>query len=483
MPATLPGVNHGMITLGLTLLATPVESFDPIADVDARQKETIALARALWNAAELGYLEKRSTALLQVALTREGFTVETPVAGMPTAFVARYTQANGPVIALLAEMDALPGFSQAAVPKRKAVPGQSAGHACGHHLFGAASVSAAIAVKRWLASTGTGGEIRLVGTPAEEGGSGKVYLVRDGVFSDVDIVLHWHPDDENSAGIRTNNANRSAKFRFRGISTHAAAAPEHGRSALDGVEAMNYMVNLLREHTPDRTRIHYVVTSGGATPNVVPDFAEVYYYVRHPEPETLKRIWARVENAARGAAQGTGTDVDWEIIHGNLNLLPNEALQRLLHTELKKHGGIHYDSAERRFAKMLKRSLPGGGLALQRATDIRPFRSSFEAGSTDVGDVSWAVPTGGMRTATWVPGTPAHSWQAVAAGGMSIGFKGMGLAARVLAGAAVSLFHRPELVRRAKAEHARRRGKNYRYRPLLGQRPPPLDYRLPASGD
>ena len=271
--------------------------------LDARADEYFDVAHQIWGWAELGYQEEKSSALLQQVLTNEGFSVESGIVGIPTAFVAEY--GNGaPVIGILAEFDALPGLSQKATPVREPLVSDGSGHACGHHLFGAASVAAAVAVKDWLAASGQSGTVRLYGTPAEEGGAGKVYLVREGLFNDVDAVLHWHPSDRNDASPATTLANRSAKFRFYGRSTHAAGAPERGRSALDGVEAMNMMTNLLREHVPQETRIHYVITRGGLAPNVVPDYAEVYYYVRHPSAQTLEEIFPRVVQAAEGRGPG-----------------------------------------------------------------------------------------------------------------------------------------------------------------------------------
>ncbi|MEM9057140.1 MAG: amidohydrolase, partial [Pseudomonadota bacterium] len=290
-------------------LSAGAQSFDVARFADQRYEETARLARTLWEYAEVGYQETRSSALLQSALRDEGFRIEAGVAGIPTAFVASYGD-SGPVVAILAEYDALPGINQDDQPQRSPIEGKAAGHACGHNLFGAGSVGAAIAVKNWLAETGRPGIVRLYGTPAEEGGSGKVYMVRAGLFDDVDVALHWHADDENSAAARTSLANRSAKFRYRGVSAHAAGAPEKARSALDGVEAFNHMVNLMREHVPQETRIHYVITAGGLAPNVVPDFAEVFYYLRNPKAETVAELWKRLEDAALGAALGTGTAVD-----------------------------------------------------------------------------------------------------------------------------------------------------------------------------
>lgn len=244
-------------------------------EIDGRYEQTAEIARKIWDWAELGYQEEKGSALLQDTLKTEGFKIKAGVAEIPTAFVAEYGS-GGPVIAILAEYDALPGINQDAVSKRSRIEGKNAAHACGHNLFAAGSVGAAIALADWLEKTGTPGRVRFYGTPAEEGGSGKVYMVRAGLFDDVDIALHWHADDENSAAARTTLANRSAKFRFKGISAHAAGAPEKARSALDGVEALNMMANMMHEHISQDARMHYVITNGGVAPNVVPDFAEVF---------------------------------------------------------------------------------------------------------------------------------------------------------------------------------------------------------------
>ena len=450
---------------------------DSILDfIDGRYEDTAKLARTIWEYAEVGYQETRSSTLLQETLSGEGFTIEAGVASIPTAFVASHGS-GGPVIAILAEFDALPGINQDSIPTRLPIDGKIAGHACGHNLFGAGSVGAAIAIKHWLEETGTPGTIRLMGTPAEEGGSGKVYMVREGMFDDVDIVLHWHAGDRNSAAASTSLANRSAKFRFHGISAHAAAAPHRARSALDGVEAFNHMVNLMREHVPQETRIHYVITSGGSTPNVVPDFAEVFYYVRSPDAATVREIWGRLEAAADGAALGTGTEVDHEIIHGSYPLLINEALARMMDEKLRQVGGVTYNDFEQAFAEEVYASFTRPGLPLGSQEEIQPFAIGSFPASTDVGDVSVAVPTVGLSTATWVPGTSAHSWQSTAASGMTIGYKGAQVAAKTLTLAAIELFENAELRDAARAEFDERRGDDFYYEALLGDRPPPLDYR------
>ncbi|SMQ69252.1 aminobenzoyl-glutamate utilization protein B [Altererythrobacter xiamenensis] len=466
----------GVAALALGAPLQAQDNGDPAAIVAAEADRTERVAGQLWEWAELGYLESRSSALLQDELAAEGFDVEVGIAEIPTAFVAEWGE-GGPVIAILAEMDALPGINQSASASRDPVADKHAGHACGHNLFGAGSLTAAIAVKKWLEDTGTPGRIRLYGTPAEEGGSGKVYMTRAGMFDDVDIAIHWHADDENSAAARTSLANRSAKFRFTGISAHAAGAPERGRSALDGAEAMNMMANMMHEHMPQDARMHYVITSGGNAPNVVPDFAEVFYYVRHPEPEGVEAIWQRLEKAAEGAAMGTGTQVKWEVIHGNNPLLVNETLARAMDEKLRAVGGVDYTEEERAWAAQISESLGDAAKPLESAGDIQPYQKSLGYGSTDVGDVSWATPTVGVRTATWVPGTSAHSWQAVAASGHSIGHKGAQVAAKAMALMAAELFTNPELRAAAKAEFDAARGPDYQYKSLLGDRDPPLDYR------
>ncbi len=463
--------------LAVGLLATHSSAANDIVErVQARRDQAVALASDLFDYAELGYLEVRSTRRLADHLEAGGFRVETGVADIPTAFVA--TAGSGkPVIGILAEFDALPGLSQAPIPRRQPVAEDAAGHACGHHLFGAASTTAAMAVADWLAATKTPGTVRVYGTPAEEGGSGKVYMTRAGLFDDVDVVLHWHPSDRNVASPESSTGNKSGRFRFRGVAAHAASSPHRGRSALDGVEAMNHMANLMREHMPSEARLHYVITDGGRAPNIVPEFAEAYYYVRHPRPEMVKALFERVVATAEGAALGTGTRMDYEVMHGNFPLLRNDALAGVLHERLASFGGIVYDEAETAFARAIRETFLGTLRPLSAAREVQPLEFRQKMGSTDVGDVSWNVPTAGFGTATWVPGTPAHSWQAVAAGGMSIGHKGMMLAAKVLAATAGELYRGPGLIAKATAEFHRRRGENFQYRPLLGDRAPPLDYR------
>lgn len=449
---------------------------DVLKKIDSKSESYGEIAQTIWNFAEMGYQEEQSSALLQKTLSDAGFTIKKGVAGIPTAFIAEYGS-GVPIIGIMGEYDALPGLSQQAVPEKKSA-GEAAGHACGHHLFGTASAASAIAVKDWLKASNSKGTIRFYGTPAEEGGSGKVYMVREGLFNDVDVALHWHPGSQNAASAGAALANKSAKFRFYGISAHAAGAPEKGRSALDGVEAMNAMVNMLREHVPEKARIHYVITDGGKAPNVVPDFAEVYYYARHNRRDVVIDIFDRIIKAGEGAALGTGTTMDFEMIGGTHELLPNLTLQKLMHNNLSRIGGLEYTTAEKEFADKIAISLGYQGVDVRIAKNIQPYKTEAKAyGSTDVGDVSFAVPTVGMSAATWVPGTPAHSWQAVAAGGTSIGNKGMMVATKTLTLTAINLFQDQKLIAKAKEEFLERRGADFKYIPLLGDRAPALNYR------
>ena len=478
-----------LVLMGLQVVAQKKAKLDPATQqVNANKEAALAAlisayeadkktALQIWEYAEVGYKEVKSAALHVQHLKDAGFTVETGVAGIPTAFVATYGSGS-PAIGILAEYDALPGINQSASAERDPIVGKNAGHACGHHLFGTASVSAGIAIKELIAAGKLKGTIKVFGTPAEEGGSGKVFLVRAGLFNNLDAVIHWHPDDVNAITTTSALANKSAKFKFYGISAHAAAAPDQGRSSLDAVEAMDNMVNMMREHVPQETRIHYVITSGGKAPNVIPDFAEVYYYVRHPKRKDVVEIFDRVVKAAEGAALGTGTTMKYDIIGGTHDLLINKTLAEAMQINLEKVGGVSYTEAELNFAKKLEASFVGAKVDLATAGTVRPisYISEGNSGSTDVGDVSYALPTVGLRAATWVPGTAAHSWQAVASGGTEIGTKGMLVASKTMALTAIDLMSNPVLLAKAMEEFIKSKG-DYKYKALLGDIKPALNYR------
>ncbi|NJN42782.1 MAG: amidohydrolase [Flammeovirgaceae bacterium] len=465
------------LLVAATLSVSGQKTKDEVAkSIDARSSDYSAIAQKIWEFAEVGFQETKSSALLQETLKKEGFTIQQGVADMPTAFVATYGSGK-PVIGILGEFDALPGVSQDAVPEKKEVEGRPAGHACGHNLFGTASSAAAIGVKNWLAANKKEGTIRFYGTPAEEGGSGKVYMVRAGLFKDVDAVFHWHPGSGNGASPGTTLANKTGKFRFYGVAAHAAASPDRGRSALDAVEAMNDMVNMMREHVTQETRIHYVITRGGEAPNVVPAFAEVYYYVRHPKRDEVKSVWERIERAAQGAALGTDTKVEVEITGGVYDVLPNETLSKIMDANLRKVGGFTYSDSEKDFAMKIQKTFQGTPPALETTNQIGPFQLRFGTASTDVGDVSYVVPTAGMSAATFVPGTAGHSWQAVAAGGTSIGHKGMMIAAKTIALSVIDAFTNPAALVEAKKELQGKLGSGFIYEAMIGDRKPALDYR------
>lgn len=451
------------------------ERSDILRRMDERSGHFGDLSRRIWEHAEVGYKEFRSSELLKSELRSASFRIEENIAGIPTAFTASYGSGK-PVIGILGEYDALPGLSQDAIPEKKAIRAGAPGHGCGHNLFGAASAFAAITIRDYLAEKKIPGTIRFYGTPAEEGGSGKVFMSRAGVFNDCDAVLVWHPSDQNRASMASSLANISAKFRFYGKASHAAGSPDKGRSALDAVVLAAHAIDLLREHVPQTTRIHYIITQGGAAPNIVPDFSEIYVYARHPAMLELDGIWERILRCIEAGALATETRFEKEIISSVYNLMPNEPLSRLYDQHLRFIGGIRYTPEELAFADALRGTLPPGGVPDSQA-EIQAIGSGSGYGSTDVGDVSWIVPTAEFNAATYVPGTPAHSWQAVACAGSSIGRKGMVLAAKTLALSGIDLFRDPKLVAAVRTDFEKRRaGIEYRSRIPADQKPS-LNYR------
>jgi aminobenzoyl-glutamate utilization protein B len=447
-----------------------------VRNLDNNTERFSKVAREIWENPELGYLEITSSKVLIDELKASGFDVETGVAGMPTSFVATYDK-GGPIIGFLAEYDALPGLSQDAVPFRSVLVEGGNGHGCGHNLFGTAVVASGVALKEWIDANNIQATIKIFGTPAEEGGAGKVYMVREGLFENVDAVINWHPGDRNAANASTCTAVMQGYFKFHGQTAHAAGAPERGRSALDGVEAMNIMVNMMREHVDQESRIHYVITNGGLAANVVPDYAVVEYMVRHPDVTEVKQMWERVINAAEGAALGTGTKVEVEVVAGIYGLLPNETLAKTMHKNLSIVGGVDYDEEEIKFAEEIQKTFNSPRIPpLSVAKEVQPYKLTHFPASTDVGDVSYVVPTVGLSTATWVPGTAAHTWQAVAADGMSIGYKGMMVAAKTMALTGKDLILNPLLISEAKKEFDERLD-GLVYEPLIGDMDPPLHFR------
>jgi aminobenzoyl-glutamate utilization protein B len=460
------------IALAIFLLPVPAHAQPTAADrtqilklVDANAAQYKQVSKEIWGFAELGYHENKSSTLLQGQLKKAGFTIQAGVADEPTGFIATYGSGK-PIIAILGEFDALPGLSQQTIATREPVVSGAPGHACGHNLLGSGAALAAVAVKDFMAEHHTAGTLRYYGTPAEEGGSGKVYMVRAGLFKDVDAVLHWHPADRNAVNNGGALAVTSARFTFHGVAAHAAMAPDRGRSALDAVMLMGNGIEFLREHVPANTRIHYIITKGGVAPNVVPDLAEMDLMARNPYNQTLDGIWARIVKIANGAAMMTDTTVEIRNIGSDSNIIPNDVLAPVAQKNLEFVGGFKLDAAQTEFALNLQKTLPAGAApSLDQTTliqPLRPFDPNAPSASTDVGDVSWNVPTIGFGSATFVPGVAAHTWQAAASAGMSIGQDGMVIASKALALTALDLFLTPGLTDRAQQDfHHQLEGKTY----------------------
>ena len=443
----------------LALLACSVllHAQDPVlARVAAHSDRFGTISRQIWESPELGFREAKSSALLRDELRSAGFVIQDGVAGMPTAFTATWGSGK-PVIGILGEYDALPGLSQKDSPRPDPVQAGAPGHGCGHNLLGSASALAAVAVKEEMQARGMKGTIRFYGTPAEEGGGGKIYMLHAGLFKDVDAVLAWHPGDQNTATLRSCLANNSAKFKFYGVAAHAANSPERGRSALDAALLMAHAVDMLREHVPQETRMHYIISNGGAASNIVPAYSEISLGARHPDAGTLDGIWNRIVKCAQAGALATETRVEIEQSTNYSNILLNDALTSLVGRNLRKAGGYEYSADEQSFAAELQKSLPAGGTRVPPNQFVTEAPEGADAYSTDVGDISWNVPTVQFMAATYVPGTPAHSWQSAACAGTSIGRKGMVVAARTLALSAVELLQNPAQIDAAKTSFEKRR--------------------------
>jgi len=421
--------------------------------LDANAATWQRVNRNIWSYAETGLQETKSSQELVSLLKQHGFTVQEGVAGMPTAFVASFGSGR-PVIGILAEYDALPGLSQDAAPERKERPGVGAGHGCGHSVFGTASTAAAIAAKRAIESGAARGTIRLYGTPAEETGIGKTYMLREGLFKDDDVILSWHAGTTTQASYDFSKANVSVKFRFTGLPAHASASPHQGRSALDAVELMNVAANYMREHVKEDTRIHYVVTNGGGQPNVVPPDAEVWYYLRANKHADVEEYFTWLKEIAEGAARMTRTKLAAVQVDADMHeVLPNRALAEAIHRNLELVGPPRFTDEEKAFARRTQEPLPQKyDRALSETIEPLTDQPGQGVASTDVGDISWFVPVGQLTAATHTFGAPGHSWQIVACTGTSIGEKGMMVAAKALAATAIDLFTTPALVDKARAD-------------------------------
>ncbi len=458
--------------------------------VEQRRDAFTALADRIWSMPELAYAEHRSCAEHTAMLQAEGFRVTEKVAGIPTAVMGEAGE-SGPVIAILGEYDALPGLSQeAGVAEQRPLPGDGAGHGCGHNLLGSASLLAAAAVKDWLAANKLPGRVRYYGCPAEEGGAAKGFMVRDGAFKDVDIAITWHPAAFAAVDDMKSLANTRIDFSFQGRASHAAAAPHLGRSALDAVELMNVGVNYMREHMPSDARIHYAyLDAGGIAPNVVQPTAKVRYLIRARDLVELNRLVARVRKIADGAALMTETSVTTKVVSAVSNLMANTPLDRALHANLQRLGPPPFDAEDRALAAQFQATLSEEDIAsawrrvgvpakpgVVLADAIVPLEAQGAPmmGSTDVGDVSWVVPTVQARGAVYAIGTPGHSWQLTAQAKTKLAHTGMVHVAKAMAGTAVDALTDVALIEAAKADLAARTASTPYACPIPADVEPPI---------
>jgi aminobenzoyl-glutamate utilization protein B len=444
-----------------------------VASVDRQGADMIRLSDQIWAFAEIALRETRSAALLADYAEAQGFAVERGVAAMPTAFVASYGKGR-PIIGIMGEYDALPGISQKAQTAKEALEEGAAGHGCGHNLFGPASLAAAIAIKELIAAGDLKGTIRFYGTPAEEDVGGKSYMIRAGLFDDVDIALAWHPGDEVSADTDGSQALAGFVVEFRGRTAHAAADPWNARSALDGVELFTHAINLMREHVRPTVRMHYVITDGGDVPNVVPDYAKVWCWVRDSEHTGVDELLGKARAAAEGAALATGTESTFRVQSGSYGMLVNLEGAKLIHENMSWLGPVEFTEREQEFAREIQRETGVEPEGLK--TDPEPLdltRRDPEGGSTDVADVSWVVPTLHLSVTTAAYDAPWHAWPVVATGGMSIGHKGMVYAARALAATMVDLYENPEQ-RAAIIKEFEEQTDGFEFKYYIPEGPPPV---------
>jgi aminobenzoyl-glutamate utilization protein B len=462
--------------------------------ISDHEKMIIEASDKVFDFAELGLVEEKSSKFLAEILESHDFSIEMGVAEMPTAFIATYGKGH-PTIGFMGEFDALPGLSQKPVPYRDPVEEGAPGHGCGHNIHGVTGVMAAIATMKTMEKHGLEGTLKFFGTPAEETYSGKVFMVRAGCFAGVDTVLSHHPDHFNVARIGSYLAMNSAKFHFYGTTAHAAATPYMGRSALDAVELMNVGVNFMREHVIPEARVHYVIEKGGMQPNVVPDYARTWYYIRAPEREQVDHIYRWVLEIAEGAALMTQTKLKVEFIEGLSNVLPNKGLSELVIANMRDIGAPNYSADELKFAEEMAKTVTKEAKSEQLRASKRPgWKQLVEndvhidreihdpwdegivwPGSTDTGDVSWVAPTMEFSTATATLEAAGHDWQWTACMGMSIGHKSLIFATKVMAGSAVELITKPDLLKKIKAEHAEKMtGRKY-ICPIPKDIKPPLE--------
>ncbi len=444
-----------------------------IQSVAKHQTELISISDKIWNYAETALKESKSSKELADYAEAQGFILKRGVAGMPTAFIAEYGSGK-PIIGIMGEFDALPGISQKAQPTKEPLNVGAAGHGCGHNLFGAGSMGAAVAIKELIAQGKLKGTVRFYGTPAEESVGGKIYMLRDGLFNDLDVCLDWHPDPETTALTQSSQAMIDFIVEFKGKAAHAAADPWNGRSAVDGAEAFTHGVNLLREHVRPSVRMHYVIKAGGDVPNVVPEYAKVWMWVRDSKRSVVDEVFNRVKNIAQGAALIAGVESKVTVQTGDYELLVNRKGAEALQKNIEAIGPIIYTPEEISFAKKIQETQGTEQSGLDGSIHaLKQTKEDPDGGSTDVGDVSWIVPEITLLTTTAPKNTAWHGWAVVACGGMSIGHKGMLFSAKALAMTMVDLFENEQLRKDIRAEFDQRKGKVI-YKPYIPDGPPPI---------
>jgi aminobenzoyl-glutamate utilization protein B len=444
-----------------------------IKSVDKHQAELIKLSDEIWGNAETALKEVKSSKALSDYAEAQGFRVKRGVAGLPTAFIAEYGSGR-PIIGIMGEYDALPGISQKAQPIKEALVAGAGGHGCGHNLFGTGSLGAAVAIKELIQLGKLKGTIRFYGTPAEEAVGGKIYMARDGLFNDLDVCFDWHPDTEIAASTQSSQAMVDFIVEFRGKAAHAAADPWNGRSAVDGLESFTDGVNMLREHVHPSVRMHYAIVAGGDVPNVVPEYAKIWMWVRDSKRAGVEDVFVRVKEIARGAGIIAGVEATVIVLEGNYEQLVNRRGAEILQKNLEALGPITYTPEEIAFAKKIQEVSNGEQTGLDGT--IHPLKETKEnpsGGSSDVGDISWIVPEITLVTTTAPKNTAWHGWSVVACGGMSIGHKGMLLSSKALAMTMTDLFENEILRKEIRSEFEKRRGSEI-YKPYIPDGPPPL---------
>ena len=476
-------MRKGVLALATTAISIAAAAQSPddtpqlkeaaINSIELQSDNLVSMSDQIWGFAETALYEAQSSEVLASYAEREGFQVERGIAGLPTAFIASYGEGR-PVIGIVGEYDALPRLSQTATPDKQPVSAGAAGHGCGHNLFGSASLGAATAIKNLIESGKIKGTLRFYATPAEESIGGKTYMAREGLFDILDVVLSWHPAFSSKMDVSGSQAMVETLVEFKGRTSHAAADPWNGRSALDGLELFTHSLNLMREHVRPTVRMHYSIVDGGGAPNVVPESASAAVWIRDSELKDVMVLYERMQTMAGATATAAGVTADVTMISGTYSILQNKEAAQIVHANMLSLGEINFDESDQAFAKRLQTAMgvPDTGLdGSVQTLDLEPTKMS--GGSTDLADVSWIVPTVDVNISTAPTKIPWHSWGVTAASGSPMGHKGMLYAAKVLAMTAIDLYQSPDTIDAIKAEFAERT-EGFEYKAYVPDGPPPI---------